>query len=53
MSGGLKVAREARDWLRICREARLAPPNLVEPLIALADEVVALLTAILPSSRSG
>jgi four helix bundle protein len=49
MTGGLS---EARDWLRIRREARFVPADLVNPLIGLAGEFVALLTVIVRSSRS-
>ena len=46
-----KEAREALYWLRLIREAELLPETSVNPMIAAADELVRLLTAIVKTSR--
>ena len=46
-----KEAREAQYWLRLIRDAELAPQASVTPLLESGAELVRLLTAIVMSTR--
>jgi four helix bundle protein len=48
----LKEAREALYWLRIMLACKLASTDQVEPLIDEANQLVAILTAIVKTARS-
>jgi four helix bundle protein len=41
----LKEMREALYWLRVIAKCNLAPPEVVQPLLAEANELTAMLTA--------
>src|SRR4051794_31255383 len=43
----LKEARESHYWLRILAECELVPRRRIEPLLSEANEIVAVLTAII------
>jgi four helix bundle protein len=47
----LKEARETHYWLRLLRETSSVSASRIEPLIAEASELVAILTVIVKSSR--
>jgi four helix bundle protein len=49
----LKEARETKYWLRLLRATELAPPNLLEPTLAEADELVAILTVAVRRMAGG
>ena len=46
-----KEAREAHYWLRLIRDAELRPRAAVDPMVASAEELVRLLTAIVKTTR--
>ena len=48
---GLKEAREAHVRLRICEECGLGPPGDLKQLRAEADQIVAILMAIVRNSK--
>ena len=48
----LKEAREARYWLRLIAAQQLAPLEEVEPLLAEADELVAIFIATVRSAKA-
>ena len=48
----LKEARETHYWLRLLASCDLAPPNLIAPLIAEANELIAIVTAIVKKAKS-
>ncbi len=48
----LKEARETHYWLRLLAASEIAPVKRLEPLIAEADEVICVLTAILKKATS-
>src|SRR5262245_32288702 len=47
----LKEGREALYWLRVISACLLAPPEEISPLLREADELVAILTAIVRNAR--
>jgi four helix bundle protein len=47
----LKEAREAKYWLRVCAELRLAPPDLLSQLTNEADQVARILGAIVVNTK--
>ena len=51
MTVASKEARESLYWLRLIRDASLAPAQSVSPMIESATELVRLLTAIVKSTR--
>jgi four helix bundle protein len=48
----LKEARETHYWLRLITSTNLAPPDRVAPLLAEANEIVAILSTIVRKSRT-
>lgn len=52
MSIACKEARESLYWLRLLRDTSLASLAQVDPLLKQADELTALLTAIVKTTRS-
>ena len=52
MSIASKEARESLYWLRLIRDAELAPESIVGPLIVAAEELVRMITAIVKSTNS-
>jgi four helix bundle protein len=49
----LKEARETYYWLRLLVACEIVPAEQIRPLIAEADALVAILTAIVKKARSG
>ncbi len=47
----LKEARESLYWLRLTKRAGIMPPDLLEPLIAETDELIAIITTIMVNRR--
>ncbi len=50
MTIAAKEARETRYWLRLVRDAGVAPPMRVAPLLAKNEELIRLLTAIIKTA---
>lgn len=48
----LKEAREAHYWLRLIARAKLVAPVRIDPLIAEANEIVAVLTTIVKNASN-
>jgi len=48
-----KEAREARYWLRLLREGDMSEKKLADSFLKDCDEIIAILTAILNSSKGG
>jgi four helix bundle protein len=48
-----KEARETRYWLRLLRESGLVEKKLADSFLKDCDEIIAILTAILNSSKGG
>ena len=48
-----KEARETRYWLRLLREGEMLEKKLADSFLKDCDEIIAILTAILNSSKGG
>ena len=51
MSIALKEARETHYWLRLTRDSMILSSEFINPVIALTEEVMRILGAIVKSSR--